>query len=196
MTWITTFTGKKFDLLSPTEDMLCLEDIAHSLSMQCRYNGHTKTFYSVAQHCCLMVEQGRRLGWPEGVLKYVLFHDAAEAYTGDLPRPLKFILDYQFERIEEDIEEVIFSKYLELGFDSDKVFAVFKSDVKVLDDQFLCLEAYHLMSNWQHVWRAFDKEFLKTVNELSEHVTTINCWNSDQAEENFLEECKQLGIKD
>ncbi|WP_043309536.1 phosphohydrolase [Pseudomonas sp. ML96] len=84
MSWILTRSGRKFDLAAPTPDMVDPADIAHSLSMQCRFNGHTNRFYSVAQHCCLvsnLVPAEHQLA--------ALLHDATEAYVGDLVRPLK-----------------------------------------------------------------------------------------------------------
>lgn len=54
MTWIQTFTGRRFDLASPDANQVYLEDIAHSLSMQCRYNGHCANFYSVGEHSPLV----------------------------------------------------------------------------------------------------------------------------------------------
>jgi 5'-deoxynucleotidase YfbR-like HD superfamily hydrolase len=50
MTWIQTYSGRQFDIAAPTPEMVDLEDIAHSLAMQCRYNGHCQHFYSVAEH--------------------------------------------------------------------------------------------------------------------------------------------------
>jgi len=52
--WMHTYTGMKFYPMEPNPSDICIEDIAHALSMQCRYNGHTLQFYSVAQHCVLM----------------------------------------------------------------------------------------------------------------------------------------------
>ena len=49
--FVHTHTGKKFHFLDPHSDEICIEDIAHSLSLKCRFNGHTSSFYSVAQHC-------------------------------------------------------------------------------------------------------------------------------------------------
>jgi uncharacterized protein len=84
MTWILTRSGRKFDLGNPTADMVEPSDIAHSLSMQCRFNGHTSSFYSVAQHCYLVADLV-----PAEHQLHALLHDATEAYVGDLVRPLK-----------------------------------------------------------------------------------------------------------
>lgn len=84
MSWILTRSGRKFDLASPTAAMVDPTDIAHSLSMQCRFNGHTSSFYSVAQHCYLVADLV-----PAEHQLAALLHDATEAYVGDLVRPLK-----------------------------------------------------------------------------------------------------------
>lgn len=82
--WIQTFTGRQFWPLDPRVDEIDIRDIAHSLSMQCRYNGHCKRFYSVAEHSvhiCWATSHKHKLA--------ALLHDAAEAYLCDLPRPVK-----------------------------------------------------------------------------------------------------------
>lgn len=84
MSWILTRSGRKFDLANPNADMVDPTDIAHSLSMQCRFNGHTRHFYSVAQHCYLVADLV-----PAEHQLAALLHDATEAYVGDLVRPLK-----------------------------------------------------------------------------------------------------------
>lgn len=83
--WIQTFTGKKFHLLDPHPDEIDIRDIAHSLAMQCRFTGHVKHHYSVAQHS-IYVSQ---IVPPEDAL-WGLLHDASEAYMSDLNRPLKY----------------------------------------------------------------------------------------------------------
>lgn len=82
--WIPTFTGRIFWPCDPRPDEVHIEDIAHALSQQCRFSGHCREFYSVADHSyrvSLLVSQERAL--------WGLLHDAAEAYLVDLPRPIK-----------------------------------------------------------------------------------------------------------
>ena len=82
--WMRTFTGKRYYPIDPRAEDVELEDIAHSLSMQCRYCGHSSRFYSVAEHSVhvsYMVPQEHALAG--------LFHDATEAYLHDISRPLK-----------------------------------------------------------------------------------------------------------
>jgi len=84
---IVTYTGKVFEFLNPKPEMVCIEDIAHALANMCRYTGHVKQFYSVAQHCVLMANADL-LGDPLARL----LHDAAETYIGDLASPWKSLL--------------------------------------------------------------------------------------------------------
>lgn len=58
MNWILTSTGKRFDLFEPDADMIDPRDISHSLAHLCRFNGHTREFYSVAQHSCICRRTG------------------------------------------------------------------------------------------------------------------------------------------
>ena len=82
-TWVLTHAGFEFDLSDPQPDMICLEDIAFSLAQQPRFNGHSKFHYSVAQHSILVANLV-----PDFLKLPALFHDAHEAYIGDLVRPL------------------------------------------------------------------------------------------------------------
>lgn len=84
MNWILTASGKRFDLFEPDADMIDPRDISHSLAHLCRFNGHTREFYSVAQHSCIVAELV-----PEEHKLAALLHDAPEAYLGDMTRPLK-----------------------------------------------------------------------------------------------------------
>lgn len=89
--WAQTYTGKKFWALDPRPEDVCIEDIAHALALQCRYNGHCLEFYSIAQHSVLVsqVVEAKAIVNHKEVALIGLLHDAAEAYVGDMIRPLK-----------------------------------------------------------------------------------------------------------
>lgn len=84
--WIQTAAGRAFDFENITPESVDLVEIAWSLSNLCRYNGHTRRFYSVAEHCVLL---SRWYSDHHDLAKAALLHDAHEAYTGDLTRPLQ-----------------------------------------------------------------------------------------------------------
>jgi len=102
---IRTFTGKYINVFEPDPELIDIEDIAHALSHQCRFGGHLRHFYSVAQHsivCCRQAQEGHQLA--------ALLHDASEAYLLDIPSPIKKRLpDYQ--AIEARLQEAIEAKF-------------------------------------------------------------------------------------
>ena len=86
-----TYTGRTYHFLDPQDEETDIIDIAHALSLLCRYNGATPEFYSVAEHSVIV----SRLVLPEFAFDG-LMHDAAEAYCGDVITPLKRMLkDYR-----------------------------------------------------------------------------------------------------
>lgn len=98
MSIILTYTGRHIDLLSPNPAEFNLVDIAHALSQINRFTGHTAYPYSVAQHsvlCARLVPQEHQLE--------ALFHDAHEAYTGDVTSPLKALLP-DYRELEDRME--------------------------------------------------------------------------------------------
>ena len=103
--WVLTFRGHAVKPLEMRESDIDLYDIAHSLSMQCRWNGHTRSFYSVAQHCILVskLADARDALWG-------LLHDAAEAYLHDMASPIKRILPAYVEA-EGRCQEAILRKF-------------------------------------------------------------------------------------
>lgn len=99
--WIQTYSGRRFWPLDPRTEDVCLDDIAHALSNLCRFTGHVKTFYSVAQHCVL----ASRAVHPD-VAMLALLHDAAEAYLGDIARPWKRFLHVHADGLHEPLRQV------------------------------------------------------------------------------------------
>jgi hypothetical protein len=83
--WIQTLQGRKLEPLALTKDMVgSIEEIAHALSMKCRFTGQIRQFYSVAQHCCLgadLIAQPFKLAF--------LCHEFSETYAPDIASPLK-----------------------------------------------------------------------------------------------------------
>jgi hypothetical protein len=97
-----TATGEGFDLLGDKKPNLA--DISRALGMQCRFNGHLKHFYSVAQHCVNVVKLLRMRGYGPDVQLAGLLHDAGEAYVGDLTAPVQRVIDAkQFKILEAGI---------------------------------------------------------------------------------------------
>jgi uncharacterized protein len=99
--WIQTYSGRKFYPLDPRAEDICIEDIAHALSMKCRYNGHSKHFYSVAEHSVLVSEFV-----PFEYAMWALLHDGNEAYLPDVPRPLKLNMPY-WKPIEDKVQNAV-----------------------------------------------------------------------------------------
>lgn len=109
--WMKTASGIRFQFLNPPPDQIDVNDVALALSRTCRYGGHTKRFYSVAEHCCLMSDWVLKQPWGNPLLALTaLHHDDAEAYIGDLPRPCKQNIP-QFKAVETNIEAAIALKF-------------------------------------------------------------------------------------
>jgi hypothetical protein len=157
----------------PRTGDICIEDIAHALAMQCRYNGHCKRFYSVGEHCLLVCsEVWKKTGDVEEALA-ALLHDASEAYICDIPRPFKpMIIGYK--KFESTIERVIADKFhLEYPW---------SPTIKEIDDRILNDERKQLMCDTGNEWACnpeplgitlllytpamVERLFLKTYNEL------------------------------
>jgi hypothetical protein len=102
---LKTFMGIDFDLLEPMPEMVDIRDIAHALGNLCRFNGHCRRHYSVAQHSVIVSEVAQPWDAMRGLL-----HDAAEAYVGYITTPLKALLP-DFQAIENRIQQVIFEVF-------------------------------------------------------------------------------------
>lgn len=137
MAWIQLHSGGRLDLLDPRAEDININDIAHALSLICRFNGHTRRFYSVAEHSVLV---SRLVDRPEHRLR-ALLHDAAEAYLGDITRPLKQLLP-DYRKAEARVWGVICERY-HFGHDKEADAAIAEAD-----QQALRMEAETMLSAW------------------------------------------------
>lgn len=132
--YIRTFKGHKFFPLDPNPEAIDIEDIAHALSLNCRWTGHVREHYSVGQHSiwvAYMVDSAHRLS--------ALLHDASEAYLSDVARPVKHHPDFEFYRIaEKRLEEAIQAKY--------GLFAGMTEQIRTADNRMLATEKRDLVN--------------------------------------------------
>ena len=103
--WMETVSGRRIWPLDIRHGDVVPEDVAHALGMTCRYGGHTASFYSVAEHCCLLADHAIATTGDARLALDLLIHDAAEAYLGDIPRPLKACLPAEWKKIEKAADE-------------------------------------------------------------------------------------------
>lgn len=168
--WIATYTGTRFYLLDPQHDDIQIEDIAHGLAHTCRFSGQCRSFYSVAQHSVLMstmVEDNRSK-------LYCLLHDGAEAYVGDLTKPLKNCLP-RYQEIEWRIQRMVYTRF---GLHNET-----PTDIKDLDTRFLHAEARDMMHGIDDWWDP----------ELAEGIQIDMEWPPTVAEVRFLSAFEQAG---
>ena len=147
MEYITTYTGENFTPHIPDANQIKLEDIAHSLSLICRANGHFKRFYSVAQHCINCANEAKSRGMSARIQLACLLHDGSEAYISDITRPVKKHLPRYLE-IEEALQNTIYKKFLATPLTDEEC-----SLVKQVDNDMLVCEFNALMNKiiYDHV---------------------------------------------
>lgn len=167
--WIETFTGKEFYFLDPTPDSIDIRDIAHSLAFCCRFTGHSKRFYSVAEHSILVsyLANDPLAG---------LLHDASEAYITDIASPIKPYLS-NYKELEDMLMGRIASKF---GFDYP-----FDPDIKDCDATQLKTEAKYLLKSggipWAHLYPTKRQHGIKPM-----------CLSPEEAETAFLERYEEV----
>jgi hypothetical protein len=166
--WIQTYTGGRFYPLDPREDEVRIEDIAHALANQCRFSGHTRVYYSVAEHCLRV--SGLLMG--QAAL-YGLLHDAAEAYLHDLPTPLKQLPDFAFYReAEAQVQRCIYRRF--------GLCPVQPHAVKRADEIMLVREAHSLMAPLDVGWGMW-------LDHIDDGPSPILCmWGPERAEREYL----------
>lgn len=139
LNWMQTHSGLQFTPFDPQPEQICLEDIAHALAFNCRYNGHSKKFYSVAEHSVyvsyIVSEEDALWG---------LLHDAAEAYISDLPKPFK---DGIAEHIDPHEEKILWAIAEKFGLEE-----LYPPSVKKADWAVLVAERTQVMEHQEHIW--------------------------------------------
>ncbi|WP_057464338.1 hypothetical protein [Pseudovibrio sp. POLY-S9] len=162
-------SGQYFDLKQPWACEFSIEDIAHALANLCRFTGHCKQFYSVAEHSVFTSQ----IVPPEFALEGLL-HDAAEAFIGDIAKPLKSILpDYAV--IEERVENAVLTR---LG-----VPVKMSPEIKHADLRMLKAEQFQAMED-TNVW--------PLVDELDAADIKLEFWPPERAKQEFLQRFEEL----
>lgn len=162
--WMQTFSGRQFWPMDPRADEIHIEDIAHSLALQCRYAGHSIRFYSVAEHCVHIATWLLREVGPLMAL-HGLLHDASEAYLVDVPRPVKpYLAGYK------DAEaRVMLAVSERFGLAKTIPEEVHEADNRIIADELVNLRPME--------WHARHTDPLGVK---------IDCWSPDLAEDMFL----------
>jgi hypothetical protein len=144
--WIATISGRRWFITDPDAEDVHIRDIAHGLSMTCRFGGHCREFYSVAQHSVHVADVIRQdRGDDTHMELWGLMHDATEAYVGDMVRPLKLSMP-AYKVIEERTERAICAAFGII------VPPDIRHWVKRYDDVLLMTERRDLMNHCGYEW--------------------------------------------
>lgn len=168
-----TYTGLCINILNPQLESIQIEDIAHALSMQCRFGGRLEKFYSVGQHS---VEVSKICDEKDAL--WGLLHDASEAYLSDIPRPLKYIPAMKGYL---ELESFFMSKIVE-KFNLPSI--EMPLSVKKADDIMLLTEKANFLPNVE-IWNNCDP----TIKELDLYLKPLS---PEDAKELFLNRFYEL----
>lgn len=190
-TMVETFTGRFVDTKRPDPATICIEDIAHSLANTCRYGGHCQRFYSVAEHAVFVSVRLERAQVARGIVVAGLHHDDAEAYLGDIPRPLKPLLGKSYERLTDRMDAAIIEA---LGLiNRQSHFHDWR--VKAADDWALFVEARHLLPSRGINWAGSQLEAWGKAQSVG-RIVTPDYWLGglppEEAERLYLERHKEV----
>lgn len=169
--WLQTYGGQAFYPMDPRPEEVDPLDIAHALSLLCRYAGHCRTFYSVAEHCVLISYAVD----PQHAL-WGLLHDATETYLVDLPRPVKRAFP-EYVAAEDRLMRVICDRF---GLPHTVPDQVKEADNRILHD-----ERAALMRPPPMPWNSLEAD----CRPLG---VPIQGWDPATAEQRYLQRLLQL----
>lgn len=169
---IELYSGKYFDPENLDALEIRIDDIAHSLSNICRYNGHSEKFYSVAEHSVLVANCLLKMGHDMNTCLWGLLHDAPETYIGDIPAPLKCypLVTDRFEEIEGDLMYRIANRFGVSG-------GMIPEVVDTVDKSMYYYEAKELLCS---------RGYSAPVFTLRLPVDRLFLWTPEQAFEQFM----------
>jgi hypothetical protein len=169
--YIQTVTGRRFNPFEPDVELIDIGDVALALSHLCRFGGHCRVFYSVAQHSCLVSDQLALRGEDATTVLWGLLHDASEAYLGDMPHPVKHRSDLgrMYAAAEDGLQGAICARF-ELPVEPPPV-------VKQVDRGLLAAER-KVLSQVAWTWPE-----LEGVEPLE---LTIEPWHPERGRDEFL----------
>lgn len=146
---IRTLTGKHFNLFKPTPDMIDIRDIAHGLANKGHFSGFTPQYFSIAEHSIMVCDEFST--WnneqPESLKLLALLHDAAEAYIGDMVKPLKVRMP-DFVNVENRIMKVIADRF---DMDITQIHLVKPVDIYIQNIEYSAFFHGGLMPSFQKV---------------------------------------------
>lgn len=188
MTWLQTYSGRVYDYERPDVRAIDLVDIAHALSQQCRFAGHCKRFYSVAEHSVHVLNRVRELdgkgptatNGPKGLdlLRFAIMHDAHEAYVCDLPAPLKWVGVPGYDRLEHIAKGAVAERF---GLFREKPDHVAQADLELL-----ATEARQIMAEPPRDWNL----------PYPPLEVDLPCWRPLQAFRAFLSHARSVHLID
>jgi hypothetical protein len=184
--WIHTFTGRRYNLVDPNPEVLTIQDVAHALSLICRYTGHVRTHYSVAQHSVLAA-----FSVPSELRVMALLHDGHECVTGDVASPIKRRLG-EVWRAFEHAHEIPFRARFGLP-------AEFPLAVKEVDVRLLATEERDLLVPGEGTdeWRRDVQDYARDLGvSCVPYDVRIEPWSAPQAEEMFLLCARIFGVRE
>jgi hypothetical protein len=145
---IELYSGRYLDLQEPNASVIGLEDVAHGLAFTCRYSGQCADYYSIAQHSVMC---SRYVALKDGTLEEqlaALHHDDAEAFLGDVVRPLKSLLQPQYGQLSDTMDVAVAEAFGNL-WPAD---ALKLPIVKEADNWALMVEAWRLLPSQGKAW--------------------------------------------